>query len=198
LEFGNAPHQETVLSRYPQVGVTQAFAEARTKPKPQVAEPTEPDEPVGPELPRLVREYPFLRRHPHPMTVHFPIVFSFAAAGFSLLYLLFGWRGFELTALNCLGAGVLFTPVAMITGYFTWKYNYMSQWIRPVIYKMTFSSLLLLDLITTFFWRLGQPGILDLSGSAATWYLCLVLALAPLVALVGWFGAMLTFPLHKR
>ena len=48
--------------------------------------------------------FPMLRRHPHPMTIHFPIVFMFSTTLFTLLYFLTGVRSFELTALNCLGA----------------------------------------------------------------------------------------------
>ena len=75
-------------------------------------------------LSRLLVRFPMLRRHPHPMTVHFPIVFAFSAAVFTLLYLVTGIASFESTALHCLGAGLLFTPVAMTTGYFTWWLNY--------------------------------------------------------------------------
>jgi len=180
LEFGDAPHKTEVLGRFPQVGITEA----------------RPSLEKAPEIPALLLKIPFLRRHPHPMSVHFPICFSFAALGFTLLYLLFGWKGFEITAFNCLGAGVLITPAAMLSGYFTWKYNYMGQWIRPVIIKLSLSPLLWLDLAACFFWRLTDPGVLDAANSGRWPYLALILALAPLVGVIGWYGAMLTFPLH--
>lgn len=86
-----APHGPEMLARYPEVG-------ALKKEAGPVAE--------APEiLSRLLSRFPVLRRHPHPMTVHFPIVFMFSAAMFTLLYLLTGIRGFEVTAVNCLGAG---------------------------------------------------------------------------------------------
>ncbi|WP_243438465.1 DUF2231 domain-containing protein [Fundidesulfovibrio soli] len=182
LEFASAPHNVDVLKRFPQVGIIAAT----------------PNRKAEPELPQLLRRIPLLRRHPHPMAVHFPIVFSIAATGFVLLYLAFGWKGFELTSFNCLGAGAIFTPVAMLTGYFTWKYNYMRQWILPVVVKLSLSPLLFLDLATCFIWRLADPRILDTPGTGRWLYLSLVLGLTLLVSVIGWFGATLSLPLHRK
>ncbi len=102
-DIQGAPHGTEVLERYPQVAVLK---------KGEGAEREIPE-----SLSRLLSRFPMLRRHPHPMTIHFPIVFMFSTTLFNLLYLLTGVRSFELTALNCLGAGILFTPVAMVTGY---------------------------------------------------------------------------------
>ncbi len=41
-------------------------------------------------LVRLLQAYPFLQRHPHPFLVHFSIVFIYAAAFLSLLFLVIG------------------------------------------------------------------------------------------------------------
>ncbi|NIV98944.1 cytochrome b5, partial [Candidatus Saccharibacteria bacterium] len=61
-DIQGAPHEPDVLERYPQVGTLK-------KEKAEVAEL---------EIPRplawLLEKVPMLRRHPHPMTVHFPIV----------------------------------------------------------------------------------------------------------------------------
>jgi len=63
-----APHEGDVLERYPQVGIIA---------------PTAVEEPAMPELvARLIDRFPFLRRHPHPMTVHFPIAFAFSTTIF--------------------------------------------------------------------------------------------------------------------
>jgi len=50
------------------------------------------------------------------MTVHFPIVFMFSTTIFNLLFVLTGIEAFETTAIDCLGAGILFTPIAILTG----------------------------------------------------------------------------------
>jgi predicted heme/steroid binding protein/uncharacterized membrane protein len=183
-EIAAAPHGIDVLDRYPQVGVLKGSAA--------------PDQPMPATLSRLLTRFPMLRRHPHPMTVHFPIVFMFSAALFTLLYLWTGIASLESTALHCLGAGILFTPVAVTTGYFTWWLNYSARPLKPVIIKQLLSWLLLGIATAAFLWRLAVPDILISFGPASAVYLIMILSLIPLVSIIGWFGASLTFPIEKE
>lgn len=183
-EFRAAPHGTEVLQRYPQVGI---MAKKKV---------------VEQELPALVKSllvhFPMLRRHPHPMTVHFPIVFMFSATCFTLLYLITGYAGFESTAFNCLGAGILFTPAAMATGYFTWWLNYGAKPMRPVTRKLYLSFFLLVIESTAFVWRLVFPDVLTSFHPRTILYLILICMLTPIVVVIGWFGATLTFPFQKE
>jgi predicted heme/steroid binding protein/uncharacterized membrane protein len=179
-----APHGAEVLDRYPQVAGLKKQA---------LAEPKMPA-----ILARLLTRFPMLRRHPHPMTVHFPIVFAFAATMFTLLFLITGIRAFELTAVHCLAAGIIFTPVAMATGYYTWWLNYLSKPLRPVTIKKRVANVLLLCEIIAFAWRLVTPEILSPLRLAGTIYLILILSLFPMAVVLGWFGASLTFPVEKE
>jgi predicted heme/steroid binding protein/uncharacterized membrane protein len=178
-----APHGPEVLDRYPQVAV--------------LKEKEEIGSPMPKWLESLLARFPILRRHPHPMVVHFPIVFSFTPALFILLYLITGCRPFETTALHCLGGGMLFTPVAIVTGYFTWWLNYLARPMRPVNIKIRFSILLLGFSILAFAYRVLNPEILLSFNGGSILYLLLVFSLIPIVTVVGWFGATLTFPLAK-
>jgi uncharacterized membrane protein len=132
------------------------------------------------------------------MTVHFPIVFMIATTCFNLLYLLTGISSLEVTALHCLGAGVLFTPVVILTGLFTWWLNYLAKPIRPVIIKLTVSLLLFVVSMVAFTWRVGDPAVLKVFGLRSVIYFLLILSLTPLVGIIGWFGAQLTFPVEKE
>jgi predicted heme/steroid binding protein/uncharacterized membrane protein len=178
-----APHDPSVLERYPQVGILKA-KEVPTRELPA-------------SLSRLLARAPFLRRHPHPMTIHFPIAFTFATLIFNILYLLFGIRAFEVTALNCLGAAVFFTPVAIATGFYTWWLNYQAKRIRPVMLKQRLSLLLLAVEIIVFIWRLEDPSVLDSFGWKSFIYFLLILFMFLVVFVIGWFGASLTFPIEK-
>ena len=179
-----APHGPEVLDRYPQVGILKEKEETgRAMPK---------------WLEGLLDRFPVLRRHPHPMVVHFPIVFSFTPALFILLFLITGYRPLEATALHCLGGGVLFTPVAIVTGYFTWWLNYLARPMRPVNIKIRFSILLWGFSILAFIYRVLNPEILLSFSGGGILYLLLVFSLIPIVTVVGWFGATLTFPLEKK
>ena len=64
-DIQGAPHTPEVFQRFSQVGMLQAEKETED---PRVPAP----------LAALLRIFPFFRRHPHPMTVHFPIVFMFS------------------------------------------------------------------------------------------------------------------------
>ncbi len=154
--------------------------------------------PIPKFLDSLLKRFPMLRRHPHPMTIHFPIVFLFAAPIFTILFLLTGIRSFETTAWHCLGAGLLFTPIAMGTGYYTWWLNYRARSLRPVRIKKKVSLILLGIAVMAMGWRILDPAIL-ISPRPISWiYLILVFSLLPLVSVMGWFGAQLTFPVEKE
>lgn len=181
-DFSAAPHGPEVLERYPQIGVLQKEA---------------PPRPMPAYLTALLGRFPFLRRHIHPMLVHFPIVFFFAPALFNVLYLATGVPAFELTALHCLGAGFLFAFPAVGTGYFTWWLNYEARPMRPVRIKIRFSILLLIASAAALVWRLRVPEILSTLNWPGVLYFLLVLSLLPIVSVIGWFGATLTFPLER-
>jgi predicted heme/steroid binding protein/uncharacterized membrane protein len=190
-EFEEAPHGEEVFESYPQVGV--------------LVEETAPEALKAAESParefwlRQVHRVPLLRRHPHPMLVHFPIVFMIATTAFTLLYLFTGVRSFEVTGWHCLAGGVLFTPVVMLTGWFTWWLNYESRWLTPVIVKMTLSPVVLLLGAGLWLWRFFDPEILvHLNGWPPVLYLALICLLTPLVGTIGAYGAVLTFPTHPE
>ncbi len=179
-----APHESNVLERYPQVGVFKKAA---------VEEPAIP-QPIA----RLIRRFPFLRRHPHPMTVHFPIVFAFSTTIFNILYLITGIKSFELTALHCLAGGILFTVVGITTGFYTWWINYMAKPLRAVKIKIPLTLTMLITEIIIFIWRIMKPDILDSIHFDSTIYFLLVLALVPMITVIGWYGASMTFPVEKH
>jgi predicted heme/steroid binding protein/uncharacterized membrane protein len=179
-----APHETDVLERYPQVGIFKKGAvEERDIPQP---------------IAWLIQRYPFLRRHPHPMTVHFPIVFVFSTTAFNLLYLLTGIKPFELTALHCLAAGIIFTLVGITTGVYTWWLNYMAKALRPVKIKIPLTLLMLGTEMVIFVWRIMVPDILDSLHVSSVIYMLLVLVLVPMITIIGWFGASMTFPVEKE
>jgi predicted heme/steroid binding protein/uncharacterized membrane protein len=178
-----APHGTEVLERYPQVGILK---------KKEVGEREIPE-----ALSWLLARIPMLRRHPHPMTVHFPIVFMSSTTIFNILYLITGIKAFELTALHALGAGILFTPVAILTGFYTWWLNYLAKPVRAVTIKQRVSIILFVIEVAAFIWRIAVPDILDSLGAASAIYFLLVISLLPLVTVIGWFGAQITFPIEK-
>jgi predicted heme/steroid binding protein/uncharacterized membrane protein len=185
-----APHGTEVLERFPQVGVIEKAA------APVEGEANQP--PLPPLIALLLEKNPFFRRHPHPMTVHFPIVFMLAAPAFTLLYLLTGHGAFDTTAFHCLALGALSSVVAIATGFVTWHYNYLGKMMLPIAVKIPLSALMTAMATGAFYWRFNEPTILMQAGGGRPMYLFVVFALAPLVSVIGWYGATLTFPIEKE
>lgn len=180
-----APHGPDRLERYPLVGTLQ-----------QAAAPDQ-EAPLPAFVMLLLEKNPFFRRHPHPMTVHFPIVFMLAAPFFTLLHLITGVRAFETTAFHCLGGGFVFTIVAIATGLITWWYNYMGKMMRPITVKLPLSIVMLALAGIAFLWRCINPELMTDPRGVSLLYPAIVLALAPIVAVIGWYGATMTFPIEK-
>ena len=117
-----APHGVEMLERYPQIGT--------------LSVEKQPEKQAPGWIVWLLETNPFFRRHPHPMTVHFPIVFLLSYPVFNLLFWFTGNRDFESTAFHCLVGGIIFLIVAMVTGFLTWWYNYLGRMMKPVAIKI--------------------------------------------------------------
>ena len=131
------------------------------------------------------------------MTVHFPIAFLLANPFFNFLFRVTGNRSFETTAFHCLAIGIFFLGTAMITGFLTWWYNYLARMMKPVAVKIPLSIVTLLIAIVSFIWRWNDPLVmLNRQGVNAVYFL-FSLAFVPLIAVIGWYGATMTFPIEK-
>ncbi|MEJ2655976.1 MAG: cytochrome b5 domain-containing protein [Desulfobacterales bacterium] len=177
-----APHEPDVLERYPKVGTLKKEPEERQLPA---------------VIAWLLQKYPMLRRHPHPMTVHFPIAFTFSPPIFIFLYLITGVKSFETTAINCLAAGIIFTIVAIGTGFYAWWLNYLAKPMKALKIKIPLAFVLLILEIFLFVWRINVPDIIKPVGGSGVIYLLIVFSLLPIVTIIGWFGASITFPIEK-
>jgi predicted heme/steroid binding protein/uncharacterized membrane protein len=185
-EFKDAPHNLDVLDRYPQVGILkkeEMTVSAKRK------------------MPRILTwifdRYPLLRRHPHPFIVHFPVVLLVLSPLFTALYLITSTKSFELTSFHCLAVGLLFTLAAIPSGLLTWWVNYSARFFKQVIIKIILSPILFVTGLIVFFWRSKNPLILEQVAGYDFLYLFLLFLLAPLVLAIGWFGATMTFPIHR-
>ena len=181
-EISAAPHGPEVLDRYPQVGILQGGTPEELKHLPSW-------------LQNLLEQFPFAKRHPHPMVVHFPIAFLMAASLFMLLTFLFRNPSLETSAFYLLLLGTIATPVAVFTGFLTWWINYLAKPNSLVRKKIYFSFALFALELFLVLWRGFCPTIS--SQQVHPLYVVLMLALTPLVGLIGYYGGQLTFPAEK-
>jgi uncharacterized membrane protein len=182
-DIAAAPHGKEVLEKVRRVGT--------------LKKETAGEKPMPVWLAGLLEKFPFLRRHPHPMVVHFPIVFMVSATVFDILYMITGVKALEVTAFHCLAGGILFTPPAMLTGWFTWWLNYAAKPMRPVTIKQRLSWVLLVIAVAAFVWRFCMTDIMEATGAGHVVYIAMLLWLAPITSVIGYYGGELTFPTGK-
>ncbi len=178
-EIAAAPHGPEVLERYPQTGVLQKGPPEELKHLPSW-------------LQSALERFPSAKRHPHPMVVHFPIAFLMAASLFILLYLLLRNPSLELTSFFLLLLGAIASPFAWATGLLTWWINYRLKLNYFIKRKLQLSVLLLALETTLVLWRSLNPATPP--EQVYSVYSILMLILAPVVGLLGYYGGQLTFP----
>jgi uncharacterized membrane protein len=153
---------------------------------------------IPPRLDKLLHRFPWLRRHPHPMLSHFPIVFMLSASFFSVLYVITGDQAFDDTAFYCLVGGLLTMPPAVVSGLFTHWLNFPGEMHKTVDIEIGLSYAVMTIAGVCFFWRWQNPRVLDDLNCINLLYFILVLSLTPLVMANGYFGGMVTFPLEEE
>jgi predicted heme/steroid binding protein/uncharacterized membrane protein len=177
--MGAAPHDDKVFERFQPIGI---FIE---EPAPGIRIP-----------PRLF-EF-ILNKHPHPISVHFPIALGLVAALFTLMSLLYSadplhtWL--RQAALFNLLISALGTPPAIATGLLSWYYNYSSVW-TPIYRAKTYLSICLC--VLTALALVLRFAVLDGAETSGMWYWIynlVVIAHAPTVMALGYFGGKITFP----
>lgn len=166
----NAPHNESVLSRFPVVG-----------------------ELVPEQLPsRLVRTLEAV--HPHPMVVHFSEVCPMLAAFFVFLYLFFGhFRTFEVFSAYLIILGFVSAIGCMVTGFFSWATTYERNLTRTFRLKILFSAMLFGMMITLFAIRETDVDVLTKSQPLSVVYAVMVFALVPVTVMLGHYGGKIVY-----
>ena len=180
-QMGCAPHGADVLARpgIEAVGIL-------------VKSPSE--DPVPRFLRALYHKLPFLRRHTHPASVHFPIAFLTAASGFTLIHLLFpGLFGMdhEWTAFLMLVLALLSLPPAIATGFLSWRVNYQFRWYKRVRNLIGLSAVILVLAAICLIMRI--PGPVE-KGASGLIYNGFMIILGPLAAITGYNGGQMIFP----
>jgi predicted heme/steroid binding protein/uncharacterized membrane protein len=110
-----APHGADVLERF------QAVAEFFAAPEPEVDEVAEK---LFWPLTWLYAKFPILRRHLHPVAVHFPIGSFAAGTVFALLALVLGNESMATTSWHVVLFATILAPAAYISGLQTWWLYY--------------------------------------------------------------------------
>ena len=164
----NAPHDESLLSKFPVVGTLKQVQE----------------EEKG--LGNLIQTL-----HMHPKLVHFPIAYAVLAPVLSLGYLFIGNPDLEAASYYLLIFVFLSSPVGGLTGYASWKLNYGGAPKKVFSRKKLLSILLVLVSCICLVWRTMNPGILTSFSAQSYLYLLLMFILPPVSIVLGHEGGKL-------
>lgn len=178
-DLAAAPHDKAVLERehITRVG--------------RLAVPTQEEE----------KEHPLLDfyfdQHPHPVAVHFPVALTIVAAVLLIIYLLTGQRTFEEGAYHLLWGIAITAPLSILSGAISWHFNYGRKFTPNFRGKIGLgSTLVILDVIALTL-RASNQNILANREGLGWLYFALVMAMVPVVAILGRIGALISFPKRK-
>jgi predicted heme/steroid binding protein/uncharacterized membrane protein len=142
----------------------------------------------------LFQAFPILRRHPHPISVHFPTAYLTTAFLFLLVHYVVGASvglDFHAFAFILLVLGVLSAAVSMGTGFLTLWVNYRMKMPTLVRWKIKLAVALLgAGLLAVLLYATGLVHL-----AFFRWiYNLLLLVLALLVMGLGYLGGQMVFP----
>ncbi|MDX9815807.1 MAG: cytochrome b5 domain-containing protein [Smithellaceae bacterium] len=143
--------------------------------------------------------YPFFKRHPHPMVVHFPMaIFIIAPFFLAWHYLISPAQGLLDAVFYLYILGTLFMPAAIGTGILAWLVNYSGKPNPIIIRKTVFSVLLLVFDVIIIAALFIKPAILQ---NPTGWEIivpALIFLCLPLTSVIGEHGGKLVFPVLKN
>ena len=178
-EMKAAPHGVDVLERFAQVGELAAEA---AEDGPRVFWP----------LSWVFAKFPILKRHAHPVAVHFPIASLVASFVFAVLALATGRGGFAATSFNMVLFGTVLAPFALVTGLQSWWLYYGLKVSRGILVKLIGAPVLIvLGVVAIAIRDYGSVTTADPMGYA---YAAVLGVMAFLALLLGYIGGQMTFP----
>jgi len=150
-------------------------------------------------LVQFMEDYPFFKRHPHPMVVHFPMaVFIFAPLFLAWYYLISRAQGLLDAIFYLYILGTMSLPVAIATGLLAWLVNYSGKANPLIVRKTVFSFVLLISDLIVMAALVVKPTILQ-NPSGSEWMIPALIFLGlPLASIIGEHGGKLVFPVLKN
>ncbi|MBD3288962.1 hypothetical protein GF337_09180 [candidate division KSB1 bacterium] len=180
--FDAAPHGKEVLERFAEI--------ADYNPEADLAE----ESPLPQWIMDIFEKHPFLKRHPHPMIVHFPMAFFITASLFMLWYYIISPIPSMLDSIFYMHIlGTLSLPFAMITGWFAWKVNYMGRSIGYVTRKIIFSFVVVAFDIAVLLSLIYVPDILVSPQGIELLVPAMIISYLPIVSYIGQQGGQLVY-----
>ena len=175
-DLAAAPHDASVFERVTLMG--------------ELAAPVTPEKPEQ-EIPAVLNWV--LERHPHPISVHFPIAYIAAVLVLLILNLLTGSASFETAGYYMLWGSVIMAPVAIVLGVMSWSFNYSRMLKGVFMGKIIFSIAFLVVGVVALTLRVSNPDIVVTPDPMRWIYVGLMIAMVALASALGWLGGVILY-----
>lgn len=180
--IGAAPHGSEVLNRFKEVGKLKIEQEHEVRP------------PLPNWMNNFFDKYPFFKRHPHPMVVHFPMAFFMAATIFLFWYYVISPARPLLDSIFYMHIlGTLSLPFTLITGWLSWKVNYLGKRIGNITRKIMFSIVVLIFDVIVLISIAGNLELLAKPQGIPIAIPIMIFLYLPIVAYIGQQGGDLVY-----
>jgi predicted heme/steroid binding protein/uncharacterized membrane protein/ActR/RegA family two-component response regulator len=130
--------------------------------------------------------------HLHPMVVHFPIANVINISLFAFVYMFTGIISFEKASYYLLILGFLSSPIAGLSGIFSWKITYEGRKTNVFSRKIIFTAIFMVIITSCLIWRILDPEVLATTDPSYI-YLALLLSMIPIVSILGHDGGKIIY-----
>ena len=179
--FEAAPHGKEVLQKFPEKGTLKKVQK-------------EPEMPVPKWIAKFLNAYPFFKRHPHPMVVHFPMTFFITASLFLLWYYIFNPVPSLIDAILYMHIlGTISLPFAILTGWLSWKVNYLGKPIGYITRKIILTGIVVVFDVIVLITFIQQPEILISPQGMQLLIPIFIISYLPIVSIIGHHGGQLVY-----
>ena len=181
-DLNTAPHGTEVFNKFVQVGTLKKSDQDEARP------------PIPEWLHNFLKAHPSFKRHPHPMVVHFPMVFFVTAALFLLWYYVFNPLEPLLHGILYMHIlGVMSLPFAILTGFFSWQVNYLGKPYANITRKIVLSIIVLVFSIIVLLTLLNDLSILSSPTGVQILIPIMIFSYLPILPFIGQQGGALVY-----
>jgi len=176
-----APHRTEVLQKFKQVGVLKK-------------ETTGEEIPLPAFMVKFLNAYPFFKRHPHPMVVHFTMVYFITSSILLYWYYLISQMQSLLDSIYYMHIlGTISLPVTISTGFVSWKINYLGKPISYIKRKIVLTFIVVFFDIVVLIAMIQQPDVLISPHGVQLIIPAFIALYLPIVSLIGHNGGQLVY-----
>jgi predicted heme/steroid binding protein/uncharacterized membrane protein len=178
----NAPHGTEVFDNFNEVVILKKTNQDEVRP------------PIPEWLHDFLKAHPAFKRHPHPMVVHFPMVFFVTAALFLLYYYVFNPLEPLLHGILYMHIlGVMSLPFAILTGFFSWQVNYLGKCYSNITTKIVLSFIVLVFSVIVLLTLINNLSVLSSPTGFQILIPIMIFSYLPILPLIGQQGGALVY-----